>query len=141
MLQNCVLLDTTRYRCSQCQDNYVIDAVTGRCGVRLDAKAALISPIIDKDVNCLLSNPDNTCKQCANNYARFNGKCFKEDVMCKIRSELGGCESCYERSYLGKDGICMLIRSNCDIYDPKTGECIDCVPGWTKNALNECQRN
>lgn len=49
---------------------------------------------------------------------------------CKTYNEKQVCTECSTRYYLDSKAICQPVNPNCKTYDPLTGACLSCYPGF-----------
>ena len=49
---------------------------------------------------------------------------------CNKFNEAGDCISCSVRFYKDNNGICQPVNPNCNGYNPITGACTTCYPGF-----------
>lgn len=49
---------------------------------------------------------------------------------CNKFNEDGNCVSCSVRFYQDDNGICQPVNPNCNGYNPDTGACTTCYPGF-----------
>ena len=83
--------------------------------------------------NCRKASPDGMCTSCDEGYSSVNNVCTKKTLTipnCKIVDSVNNrCAVC-EDNYIPTPNGCVQKDPYCGVYDPVSGICVDCMPGY-----------
>jgi hypothetical protein len=126
-------------RCSSCKDEFEISSPGTVCwricpSGEFNAKSSWGLPTCQK---CSLAIP--FCSTCERFYLDIRPRC----LLCQGGLTYSATEQtckCTGFSWRDSTPMCQPNPSNCQIAEDITGECLQCVTGYSKNLLGECEK-
>ena len=130
VVENCLVPSLDRFSkpCVQCQSNYILDVVQGKC----------VSVAIDKAVpDCFQYSNVSTCVSCNPDHYISFGKCIKSDTVvtdCTHYLSEGICSQCADEQYLDKDNnTCLKYPKSPNCLSYNSLRCDECKPGYAQD--------
>ena len=110
--------------CGVCDNGYI--QLLGQCFIR---------------INWCLSYYDQTglCSKCsAGYYVTYRGQCIPLPSFCQQADVNGNCQLC-NQGYRVFEGKCLPNIQYCQGFDPRTGQCINCMANYYLSSEGLCK--